>query len=421
LPKRDLTEGPPGGWRWRLARAAYGACHGLALPLLLPLVAIHPRLRGRVGQRLGLAPAPAVARPVWLHGSSAGDVVALEPLARRLASRGLPLALSAWTRSGHQMARARMADEALIFSAPLDLGWSVGATLYRLQPRCLVLECLEIWPALVSACHRRGIPVAVVNGRLSRSSLRAYRRLRWLFEPCFRSLALVTALTGRDAERFERAGVPGQRISVWSSSKHAALLPGPPRQPSQKLVLGSVHRDEERILLPWVARLLRETPDLSVVLAPRYPHRAAAVKQRLEGLGLRAELDSAAAAGARVLVLDRMGTLAEQYADARVAFVGGSLVDRGGHNLLEPAARGVPVLVGPHTHHWRQESGRLLAEGGAAVVTDGQAFYGQARQVLLNHQVHAERSRAARQVALRMAASADGIAGQLLRLMGTGA
>ncbi len=225
------------GWRATLARAAYNAACVVATPAALPLLALHPRLSGALRQRLALE-GPALDRPpVWLHGSSAGDVAALLPLARRLQHQGEAVALSTWTRSGHDMASRRGGDAA-IFRAPLDLPGPVEAVLHGLTPRGLVLECLEMWPHLVSACHARGVPVAVVNGRLSAASLAAYRRLRWLFEPCFAGLSLVSALTEDDARRFVAAGTPRSRVRVLSSSKHGDARPAELAAPRARVVLG---------------------------------------------------------------------------------------------------------------------------------------------------------------------------------------
>ena len=412
-------------WQAAVARAAYEATATLLAPAAMPLLALHPRLSGGLRQRLGLQHGqPPLQRPVWLHGSSAGDVAALVPLATRLADLGLPLALSAWTASGFQMARLRAEQldlPATVFHAPLDLPGPVGAVLDRLQPGCLVLECLELWPTLVGSCQRRRIPVAVVNGRLSPSSLGHYRRLRWLFEPCFAALSRVSALTPEDAARFVAAGTPAGRVSVLSSSKHGGLVgAAAPEckdhidQPA-KVVLGSLHQQEEQLLFPRIPRLLEAVPGLRLVVAPRYPHRAGAVVRRLGALGVAASLWSVSS-DMEVQVLDRMGPLAEQYVGARAAFVGGSLVKRGCHNVMEPAARGVPVLTGPHTDNVRQELRMLLEAGAATVVQDGPSFARQLLELLGQPQQWQARSQAALAVAARLAHAADQLAEMILEL-----
>lgn len=377
--------------------ALYSAAYTSLLPLLLPLFALHPRLKGGIGQRLGRSPRVSES-PFWLHGASAGDVVALTPLAKRLVSHDSPVVLSAWTRSGHQMASRRLGSgprrDVVVFRAPIDLAGPVRSVLDRIRPRMLVLECLEIWPRLVSECQRRGIRVAVIDGRISAHSLRLFRVARRLFEPCFRSLSFVAALTEQDASRFVEAGAPASRVEVRPSCKYGALTVNPPRSPvKQKVVLGSLHREEERILIPGLCRLLAECPDLEIVIAPRYPHRAARIQRQLRCLGTPASLSSerrSDASGqigptgeAGVRILDQVGQLAGEYCGARVAFVGGSLIPRGGHNLVEPAAAGCPVLVGPHTGNCREEA-RLLVDAGAAMIIRDDVDFCQRTLALLS-------------------------------------
>ena len=389
-----------------------------AMPLLFPVLALHPRLRGGLGQRLG-APTPRPRGAVWLHGSSAGDLAALIPLGHRLTAAGALPVYSAWTRAGHQMAAGRLGGDTTVFRAPLDVAPAVGRVLKRLRPPLVVLECLELWPALVSGCARRGIPVAVVNGRLSESSLARYGWARWLFGPCFGSLALVTALTEGDARRFVQAGVPAERVFVEASSKHAATPPGTAvERVGPSLVLGSVHREEEPVLLPWLPRLVRRLPGLRVVVAPRYTHRAVAVRRRLERMGLDVALESMDQP-ARVLVADTMGRLAAHYRGATVAFVGGSLVPCGGHNLIEAAAAGAAVLTGPYLDHCSREAALLVERGAGTVVCDGASFYHQAEALLGDPERAALVGRRGREVAADLSRAADRIAARLLRLLAT--
>jgi len=418
-------ETPPLPGRTRLALGLYGVAGALLAPLALPLLGLHPRLSGGLWQRLGRwRVEPTDRPPVWLHGSSAGDVAALAPLGGELAAVGHSLVVSAWTRSGHQMALRRRWGEPApqIFRVPLDLPFVVRGVLRRVRPSMVVLECLEIWPNLVLACQRRGIPVAVVNGRLSRRSAARYARARWLFGPCFEGLSLVTALTSHDAERFVSLGVPPRRVTVESSSKHGAAArcrPSAVRQ--KKLVLGSIHAEEEAHLLPWVSRLLRELPDLRVEVAPRYPHRAGAILRWFSLRGVRGvALSRQPDRGPRppLLVHDAVGGLASSYSGAGVAFVGGSLNGHGGHNVVEPAARSVPVLTGPHTDHCREEVRLLIEAGGAWRVDGGEAFYRLARRLLERPEEAARRGGQARRVALCLGASSTRIAARLQALLG---
>jgi 3-deoxy-D-manno-octulosonic-acid transferase len=302
-----------------------------------------------------------------------------------------------------------------VFRAPLDLAPAVGRTLESLRPSLLVLECLELWPTLVSACARRGVPVAVVNGRMSGRSLSRYEVAGWLFRPCFRALSLVTALTDEDAGRFVRAGVPPARVVVEPSSKHGELPLGRRMgEGAPRLVLGSIHRQEEAVLLPWLPRLVRGIPGLSVVVAPRYPSRAGHLRRRLAGLGLDVAFEGHPAP---VTVLTCMGRLARHYRGATVAFVGGSLVPRGGHNLVEAAAAGAAVLAGPHLAHCRREAELLVREGAAAVVCDGGSFCHHAEGLLRRPRRARRMGERGREVAAGLSRSADRIAARLIRLL----
>jgi 3-deoxy-D-manno-octulosonic-acid transferase len=395
--------------------AIYSAAYTSLLPLLLPLFALHPRLRGGLRQRLGCSPTVG-ERPVWLHGASAGDVVALTPLAQRLVSRDVPVALSTWTRSGHQMATRRLGHDAVVFRAPIDLAGPVRAVLDRVRPRMLVLECLEIWPRLVSECQLRGIPVAVIDGRISARSLRLFRGVRCLFEPCLRSLSLVVALTEQDAQRFVEAGAPADRVEARPSCKYGALTVGPAGGPArQKVVLGSLHREEERILIPGLCRLRAERPGLEIVIAPRYPHRAARLQRQLRDLGAPAFLSSQCGVARErgVRILDQVGQLAGEYRGARVAFVGGSLIPRGGHNLVEPAAAGCPVLVGPHTEHCVEEARLLVDEGAAIVIHDDVDFFRHTLALLTRPNLFGRCRAAGLRAAERLSSASNEVADRL--------
>ncbi len=406
-----------------LGLGIYSALASLTLPPLLPAFALHPRLRGGLWQRLGGGPpVPCPRNAVWLHGSSAGDVVALVPLVERLAAQGMPVTLSTWTRSGELMARQRLDPRTVVFRQPLDFAGPVGLVLRRIRPTMLVLECLELWPRLVACSLRQGVKVAVVNGRLSEKSLRRYRRARWLFRSCFEGLSLVTALDEAHASRFIAAGVPADRVTVLGSSKHAAgsaaaYLPTSSGRP--RLVLGSLHREEESLLLPWLSRLLAAVTGLEVIVAPRYPQRARSIVRRLGRSGIPVALESAGEAAA-VRVVDHVGHLAELYRGARVAFVGGSLVAHGGHNVVEAAAGGAFVVTGPHLAHCASEAHDLQQAGAAAVVDGGAAFFELAARRLADVDLARQVARSAHAVVGRLAGAADQVAARLVELAAGG-
>jgi 3-deoxy-D-manno-octulosonic-acid transferase len=304
-----------------------------------------------------------VSRPVWAHGSSAGDIMALLPVVDELEALGHPSVLSCFTKTGVAAARSRGCMRP-VFRAPLDFAPIVQRSLKCIAPRLLLLECLEMWPGLVGCSLRRQIPVAIVNGRLSERSMQRYLRASALFRPLFARLSRVIALTEQDAERFARVGVSTSRLSCRSNSKHAGL----PRvaisqSKPPKVVFGSLHLAELKLLLPYLSRLWAVLCEQGgeLVVVPRYPARSRTFRRALAVTLGGAALSNGAHAAIRVV--DRMGQLLEEYRDASVAFVGGSLIARGGHNVLEPAAFGATVITGASVENCRQEMSALVEAG----------------------------------------------------------
>jgi 3-deoxy-D-manno-octulosonic-acid transferase len=254
-----------------------------------------------------------------------------------------------------------------------------------MRPSALVLVETELWPNLVTEASDRGVAIAMVNARLAPERMGKYRRLRGLYEPVLRRVATLGAQSADDAERFTALGVPPEAVVVTGNIKYD--LP-PPRLTRESLlerfglsaqrpvvVAGSTGAGEDAPVLDAFVRARRDHPDLLLVLAPRHPERAGDAAGEAASRGLAHHLlstgDDRAVSGADVLVVDTVGELATLYGLAHVAFVGGSLVPVGGHNVLEPAAAGVPVVFGPHTHHFAEPVDALLRSGGGIRVRDG--------------------------------------------------
>ena len=364
------------------------------LTLLAALVASAPwwlwrmatthKYRAGLGERLGRVPArlrEAGARPlIWLHAVSVGEVLAVTRLVAEM-DRALPgyrLVISTTTRTGHALARERF-GAARVFYCPLDLPWAVQAYLKALRPRLLILAETEFWPNLLSGCFRRGTAVAVVNARISDRSWPRYRRLRWVWRPILGRLSRVLAQSEVDAERLTAIGCQPARVSVSGNLKfdvraaqqaEATRLLRELGTGLRFVVAGSTLEGEEAALLEAWPRLLEADGDLVLVLAPRHPERFGAVAALLQKSGrawLRRSAWNTQAAcqplkpGAIVL-LDTIGELASVYSLAAVAFVGGSLFPTGGHNPLEPAQFGVPIVMGPHYANFRAIADALRAQ-----------------------------------------------------------
>jgi 3-deoxy-D-manno-octulosonic-acid transferase len=341
---------------------------------------------GRDGRFKGQHVAVATEeRPlIWVHAVSVGEVLAVSRLVKTLdvAWPEYFVAISTTTRTGQELARERFGSNR-VFYCPLDLPWAVRAYLNALKPRMLVLAETEFWPNLLSGCFRRGIPVAVVNARISDRSWPRYRRLRRLWEPFLRRLSTVLAQSDTDAERLRAIGCAPERVSVAgnlkfdvrSAEEADATIQMKARGVGLRFVVaGSTLEGEETALLEAWPKVLQPDPRLVMVLAPRHPERFAGVAALLERSGLgwekRSDWRSQAAGTTQslkpgaIVLLDTIGELSSVYSLASVAFVGGSLIPAGGHNPLEPAQFGVPIVMGSNYANFRAIVEDLRAHDG---------------------------------------------------------
>lgn len=321
---------------------------------------------------------------VWIHGASVGEARIVRGLAGGLRSNRpeLPLAVSAYTTTGRAQLPEPPAVDAAFF-VPLDFPGLPGRVLRALRPAALALVETELWPNLLHEAHAGDVPVVVVNGRLSPKRMNRYRRLSRLYRPLLERVALFGAQSDGDAQRFRELGAPPEAVVVTGNIKYD--LPSPRTDPESMrrrldlprerpvFAAGSTAPNEEAMVLRAFAAARRDRPDLLLILAPRHITRADEVVELVRSHGLRCVRFSAgdAVATADVLVVDTLGDLLALYQVARVAFVGGSLVPVGGHNVLEPAALGIPVLFGPYTEHFREPAEALERAGAAQRVRDG--------------------------------------------------
>jgi 3-deoxy-D-manno-octulosonic-acid transferase len=363
-------------------------------PWWLFRLAATQKYREGLRERLGLIRPELIRlsreRPtIWVHAVSVGEVLAVSRLVKTLdaALPGCLIAVSTTTRTGQELARERFGAER-VFYCPLDLPWAVSAYLKALQPRLFVLAETEFWPNLLSGCYRRGIPVAVVNARISDRSWPRYRRLRWLWRPFLSRLSRVLAQSETDADRLKAIGCLPQRVTVSGNLKFdvriaeeadATRLLKTLAGDLRLVVAGSTLEGEEAALLEAWPRLLEADPQLAMVLAVRHPERFAEVTVLLEKSGLawvrrsdwRAQLEGTIEPlkPGTLVLLDTIGELASVYSIASVAFVGGSLIPAGGHNPLEPAQFGVPIVMGPNYVNFRAITEDLLAEHALVITT----------------------------------------------------
>jgi len=391
---------PRGGVRGWLTMGIYQPLFALAFlaysPIALWRLMFAPKgQRVSMRERMGRVPRRrASSRPlVWIHGVSVGEVKAASNFVAELRRTrpDLDLVISTTTPNGRLVAQQEYPDLQVV-TYPLDLAYFPARALSRLQPCCVLLMELEIWPNFLQAARKRDIPVAVINGRISERTFKGYRMARGLLP----QLDLISRYCVQDEayrRRLLELGVESSRIFVTGNMKYDSVVMGhhadaarelrPWLAPSDErvLVAGSTHDDEEAAVLDAVAAARAGSgAKVRVVLVPRHPERSAGVCELVAARGLRAVRWSAASAallplGAEdVVVVDTIGQLQRFYGACDVAFVGGSLVPHGGQNMLEPAAQQRAVVFGPHTANFRRDVELLLAADAVVQVGDRQSF-----------------------------------------------
>ncbi len=374
-----------------LARSAYTVALGCSTPFILAHLA--RRSRRQTGKpddwraRLGLV-AHDARRPVWLHAASAGEMQAALPLAAAL-KRRYPVRLTAFSASGLAAAKSFLPD-APTNLAPLDLPAAWRRFLARTRPRMLVLVETELWPNLLATASHNRLPVVLASARLTSETADRLARFPKTTRDTLGRLSAVLAQTPEDLERFLALGLPRKRGRVGGNLKEAQIIPEPVRERGRRLrsgplagrrvwVAGSVREGEENLIAAAAALIRAALPDAVVLIAPRHPERASAFAVALAARGVEAfgsevlDSEQPIAAGAAVVV-DRLGELRALYATGEVAFVGGSFAPLGGHNLLEPALLGLPVLAGPQLANVRGQAERLTAAGALTVIEDAHAL-----------------------------------------------
>ena len=365
----------------------------LLLHLALPLVVLRllwrslraPGYRRRLGERFGFFEGAPPPGGIWIHAVSVGEVQAIEPLVRWLQKHHpqRALTLTTTTPTGAERARRLFGDDLFLLYFPYDLPWVLQRFLLRIQPALLILVETEIWPNLLRACRRHQVATLLANGRLSERSARGYGRLGDFARRVFGDIQAVAAQSAADAERFAALGVPRERIEVTGSIKFDMRIPASVQEQAQVMrrlfgegrpiwIAASTHEGEEERVLAAHRQVLARHPDALLLLVPRHPERfdrvAALVQRKGFTLGRRSRRQEGEGK-AEVFLVDTMGELPLFLGVADVAFIGGSLVPVGGHNMLEAAAQGVPVLFGPHLFNFSAIA-RLLIEEEAAVQID---------------------------------------------------
>lgn len=408
------------------------------LRLILPLVALRLLWRGfanrgyweRIGERFGYVPPVRALRVLWLHAVSVGEVRAAVPLIRALMHHYPEhrLLVTTMTPTGSDQVRLLFDDDVAHCYLPYDLPHIVARFLDRVRPDLAIIMETELWPNLFHACRARSIPIVVANLRLSDAATRRYLRLPRLTAATLAQASVLAPQTEADAERLRKLGAPNETIHIVGSVKYDVALPASLQETADALrgewgrerpvwLGASTHEGEEELILAARAELTRRFPNQLLVLVPRHPERFGAVARLAKKIGcqvaLRSEGRGPVDATVQVLIGDTMGELQLFYAAADVAFVGGSLVPSGGHNLLEAAAVGTPVVFGSHMHNF-EEIARITAARGAGVQIAGAA---QLAPALADFLGNANRRFEAGQAGRRMVEENRGAVGRTLQLI----
>jgi 3-deoxy-D-manno-octulosonic-acid transferase len=391
----QLTIGSPAPGKYnRRVYFVYSALLLLALLLSTPWwlleMARHGKYRIGWRERLGMVPNRLFDRvspdTIWIHAVSVGEVLAVSRMVDELKARmpGWRVVISTTTDTGQKLARQRFGDSD-VFYFPLDFGFAVRAYLQALRPKLLVLAESEFWPNLLHEARVSGAAIAAVNARVSDRSLPRYLRFRKLLDLVMPNVDLFLAQSDEDARRLVQIGAPSDRVHVGGNLKFEVKLPERPQildpfeaavqreEIGPLLVAGSTLEGEEAMLLECFRQVVARYPGALLVLAPRHPERFEAVAALVAASGIRwqrrSQWDGQQPLGGGVFLLDSIGELASLYQFADLAFVGGSLVPKGGHNVLEAAQFGIPIIVGPSTENFRDIMGVFQKANALRVVT----------------------------------------------------
>jgi 3-deoxy-D-manno-octulosonic-acid transferase len=368
----------------------------LLSPVILFKFITTPKYRGGISQKLGrvrkrVKRVIGKTRPIWVHAVSVGEVMAAHPLIRELKKKypARKLILSTVTITGNYTARQRVPEADAVFFFPFDYPWIVRKVIRRINPAIVLVAETELWPNFFRELARMGIPSAVINGRISPHSYKNYMKLKIFFRRVFSHVTLFCMQSSEDAARIKDIGAPQDRVMVTGNLKFdqkiQTITSSPVTLPggSKIITAGSTHRGEEAALLDVFRRLREKFSELILIIAPRHPERF----DEVEGLVNRAGYDCRRRSQLKgnikdVLLLDTIGELRSFYGICDIAFVGGSLVKVGGHNLLEPAVMKKPVIFSRYMFNFKEISEALISAGGGILVKDKEELYVQSERLL---------------------------------------
>ncbi len=364
--------------------------------LLIPVLLLRlfwkgrrlPAYRSRIGERFSLGKGLSPEIDVWIHAVSLGEVVAATPLVDALLAKKLRILVTTMTPTGSERVLARFGTQVSHQYIPYDLPWAVRRFLKTIKARIGIIFETELWPNIIYWAKQMKMPLIIVNARISDSAFRHYYPARFLFNPILKQVTCILAQSDDDAKRFIALGALEENVSVCGNIKFdlQTQVPGSQNYMQLKqgwgeqrtvLIAASTHDDEERQILARLTTLKERIPDLLLLIAPRHPERFQAIYQMGKELGFKTVLRSQPEMidnNTEVVVVDSLGELLGFYQLSDFAFVGGSLVPVGGHNVLEPIAMRVPVFTGPYMHNSKSICRDLCAAGAMQMTSDVDAL-----------------------------------------------
>jgi 3-deoxy-D-manno-octulosonic-acid transferase len=345
-----------------------------------------PAYRKRWLERYGFCKNKVTPGGILLHSVSVGETIAAIPLIKALRQRhpDLPITVTTMTPTGSERVRTMLGDSVGHVYLPYDLPCAMHRFFSILRPKLVVVMETELWPNMIHYLDRKHIPLIIANARLSERSANGYKKLPGLTRSLMQEITLIAAQNNEDGQRFISLGLPPDRLAVTGSIKFDIHVTPELKEKSAQLkhqwapsrpvwIAASTHDGEEAIIIQAYQALLNRFPNLLLILVPRHPERFVVAKQLTEQAKLSYISRSSGeepSAATQVVIGDTMGELMLLYGVADLAFVGGSLIERGGHNPLEPASHGIPVLMGPHTFNFKDICRRLTEDGGLLTVND---------------------------------------------------
>jgi 3-deoxy-D-manno-octulosonic-acid transferase len=368
----------------------------LLLPIILFKLITVPKYRGGITQKFGRLRKGVMrvlqgTRPIWVHAVSVGEVMAAHPLIRELKKKypERKLILSTVTVTGNYTARRRVPEADAVFFFPFDYPWIVRRVIRGINPLVVLVAETELWPNFFRELKKAGIPSAVINGRISLKSHKNYLRFKNFFSKVFCYVDLFCMQSDSDALRIREIGASLEKVIVTGNLKFDLRIPVTQSLPDvirpgrQVITAGSTHRGEEAVLLEIFAQLRDKYPELVLILAPRHPERFDEVNGLVNKAGYECQRRTRLKGTVKdVLLLDTIGELRVFYSLCDIAFVGGSLVKVGGHNLLEPAAMKKPVIFSCYMFNFKEISEALMSAGGGVMVKDKNELYTQLDKLL---------------------------------------